>query len=257
MNSSLSEAEIAVRCELLLAAVLTAGVSGAVAASLTDSAPDGWWAATPDELASDLLLVAPGLRPREVRVRVATPEVGEAWQVSVVAPDRVGLLARTAIVCAKNGLSIHEARITSWPGLALQRLVVAPRASGGARSNGEPDWISIGQELRAALADDEVPQSLSEQNWTCDFSVDSIEPQTDGTTLVKVSGTDGIGVLAGITQSLSAAGADIRSAQLGSSEGVIRDVFVVVASDPSLAQLQSQSKRAIASSPRPLRGTAQ
>ncbi len=235
----MSKREIAERREALLAVVQTAGVDIGVATSLTDLAPTGWWLASPGELASDLLLVAPGLRPREVRLRVTTPDLGEPWQVSIVAPDRVGLLARTAIVCARNGLSIDEARITSWPGLALQRLTVTPKPiRSSEQSSEEPDWISIGQKLRAALADDESPQSFEGKEWTCDFSIDSIEPQPDGSTLVKVSGTDGIGVLAGITQALSAAGADIRSATLGSSEGLIQDVFVVVASDPTLALLR-------------------
>jgi UTP:GlnB (protein PII) uridylyltransferase len=227
---SIADVRVAVR-----ALLEPSGSDSIVIDSLLGSAPASWWEASVSLLASDIRLLAPGLRPREVRLRIVPPAEGTRWEMSIVAPDRRGLLARTAQVCAQHGVSIAEARIASWPGLALQRLIVVPEQ---VPSSGEPDWTTVGQALRAALAD-EVGTSPVDASVSagCDFAINSIEPQPDGSTCVRVSGADRVGLLAAIAKALSEAGADIQSAVLGERDGVAIDVFTVVAEDPELAGL--------------------
>jgi hypothetical protein len=222
--------------EQVLERVADADVDAAVARSIVDLAPSGWWDAPVDVLTTDALLIAPGLRPGQLRVRIGAPTGAEhtAWELTVVAPDRRGLLARTASVCARHGMSIRSARVVSWPAnavgdaesvdLALQRLMIEPS---DIPSTGEPDWTPLGLDLRAALnaPDDELgdlaPDSIGA------FEVESVDDLGDGTQRVRVTGADRIGLLSAITRSLWAAGADIRSAELNDVNGVVHDVFIV------------------------------
>ncbi len=210
--------------------LVAAGVDAEQAATVLDDAPAGWWDGPADELVADALLVAPGLRPGQVRVRITSPAPGEPdWELSVVAPDRPGLLARTASVCAGHKVSIRSARVASWPGLALQRMRVRPLEI---PLSGEPDWTFIGQSLRDALtAPHDMPDDVH-VDPAIEFSVDAVQDLGDGTHLVRVSGVDRLGLLAMITRTLWAAGADIRSAELHDEDGVVRDTFVVAGVRP-------------------------
>lgn len=210
--------------------LIDAGVQEARADEVVAGAPTGWWAAGVDDLASDALLIAPGLRPGQVRVRIGSPPPGDdVWELSVVAPDRRGLLARTAAVCAARGMSIRTARVASWPGLALQRMQLRPDV---VPPSGEPDWTALGQDLRDALAGAEDSMGDIALDGSAEFQVEGIEDLGDGTHRVAVSGVDSVGLLAAITRTLWAAGADIRSAELRDDGGTVRDTFVVAGIQP-------------------------
>jgi UTP:GlnB (protein PII) uridylyltransferase len=215
----------------LRARCLSAGVSEAVIDRISSEAPRVWWSASVDDLLADVLLVAPGLVVGQVRIRILPPMEGNRWELSVVAPDRPGLLAVTAMVCAAHDFSIRSARVTSWPGIALQRLMVEPL---GLPLSAEPDFNQLGQALRAALttetADVEVSatQPLADSE---DFSIDSIEDLGQGMSRVAVSGRDRLGLLSSIALALGAAGADICAAELSDVDGVVHDVFVVTGLD--------------------------
>jgi hypothetical protein len=210
--------------------LLAAGVEPVRAAAVVDGAPCGWWEAPAEDLVVDALLVAPGLRPGEVRVRVASPAPGDHdWELSVVAPDRPGLLSRTATVCTAHRVSIRSARVASWPGLALQRLRVRPL---DVPLSGEPDWTSLGQALRGALTaahDDPVDIAVDP---AIEFRIEAVDDLGDGTHRVRVSGDDRLGLLAMITRTLWAAGGDIRSAELHDEDGRVLDTFVVAGVRP-------------------------
>jgi UTP:GlnB (protein PII) uridylyltransferase len=205
---------------------------------LLATAPAAWWQAPVDALLSDVLLLLPGLTPGQVRVRIASPQIGEnIWELTVVAPDRQGVLATTAFVCSHHQLSIRSARVASWPGLALQRLSIVPIVI---PSSGEPDWIPFGQELRTALTSTNPTEVLAGGSGGSGgsgkaeprFFVQSVEALSDGTHRVEVSGPDEVGLLAEITRALMAAGADIRAAELSDADGQARDVFVVTGLEP-------------------------
>lgn len=200
--------------------------------TLLATAPAAWWQAPVDALLSDVLLLLPGLTPGQVRVRIASPQIGEnIWELTVVAPDRKGVLATTAFVCSHHQLSIRSARVASWPGLALQRLSIVPIVI---PSSGEPDWIPFGQELRTALTSTNPGEALVAGSGSGEprFFVQSVEALGDGTHRVEVSGPDEVGLLAEITRALMAAGADIRAAELSDADGQAHDVFVVTGLEP-------------------------
>lgn len=214
--------------------LVDAGVAPSRADEVLDGAPPGWWDASVDDLTSDAMLIAPGLKPGQVRVRIGSPEPdGDVWELSIVAPDRPGLLARTASVCAARGMSITSARVASWPGLALQRMHLRPDVI---PSTGEPDWTPLGQDLRSALTGPGDSMADIALDGSAEFQVDEIEDLGDGTHRVTVSGVDGVGLLAAITRTLWAAGADIRTAELRDEHGLVRDTFVVAGIQPEWLQ---------------------
>jgi len=69
----------------------------------------------PEQVAADLALCHPPLRSDEVRVIAQPLAGGSGHKVSLVAPDRPGLLARTAGALAASGLTITAAAASSWP----------------------------------------------------------------------------------------------------------------------------------------------
>ena len=193
------------------------------------SAPTSWWDAPSNDLVADVMLVSPVLEPGRVRMRIGAPADDDMWDLSIVAPDRRGLLATTADVCAQHGMTIRSARIASWPGdaswpgVALQRMRIVPESI---PLSGEPDWTPLGQALRAALTGDTGPD-LAPCVDDGGYSFDRVEGLDDGALRVFVSGVDRVGLLASIAHALTSAGADIRAADLRDEHGMARDVFVV------------------------------
>lgn len=202
---------------------IAAGLDAAVVDSLISRAPLGWGDAPLTECVADLVLVAPGIAPGQVRLQVLAPASGSVWDLNIVATDRRGLLATTASVCADHALQIRSARVASWDHVALQRLSIEPTV---VPLSGEPDWTSLGQALRSALTDPLAPE-IPVSALGGDFSIDLIEDIGNGLFRVTVSGADRVGLLAAITSSLTYSGADIRSAELRNLGDRIQDVFVV------------------------------
>ena len=100
---------------------------------------------SPAVLAGDLALCHPRLAPGEVRAVARPVDDPTSSRLTVVAPDRPGLLADTAAVLALEGVSVRAASAATWPaaGLALHALTFeAPRAFDEAR------WDALGQRLR-------------------------------------------------------------------------------------------------------------
>lgn len=230
-RTSMKEGAMTTKEELRQRAI-EAGADQTALEALLDTAPAAWWQAPVDVLMSDVLLLLPGLTPGQVRVRIGSPEIGgERWELTVVAPDRKGVLATTASVCSNHQLSIRSARVASWPSLALQRLSLVPVTL---PSSGEPDWIPFGQELRTALTSSTPVDALVARSSSGEprFLVHSVEALSDGTQRVEVSGPDEVGLLAEITSALMDAGADIRAAELSDLDGQAHDVFVVTGLQP-------------------------
>ena len=110
-----------------------------------------WMIGEPAEaLAGDLVLCHPPLGEDEVRAVVRPTANPRAWRLTVVAPDRPGLLAGLAGALADRHLSITEASATvlAGPGVALQRVTaVGP----GGLLMGQDDWDALGRRLQAVL----------------------------------------------------------------------------------------------------------
>lgn len=221
-----------VRDEVVARAVAKGVVKGVVEA-LLDDAPEPWWESTSVAgLAADVMLLAPGLGPNEVRIRIVAGITN--WELSVVAADRPGLLATTAGVLADHDLSIDDARIATWTssGLALQRLrVSAPNTS----SSVEPDFPFIGQDLRTALA---TPVQRPDHTGFPDgCAVRSVVNVGQRRWRVEVEARDEVGLLAKVANALHALGANVLAADVHSEGHRALDTFLVELDDEASLRL--------------------
>jgi UTP:GlnB (protein PII) uridylyltransferase len=214
----------------LAAAADARGLNVAQILSLSQAAPPLWQAMAPEAQIDDLALLLRALTPGEIRVRVQAPNEHESeWEVTVVAADRLGLLAITTSVLASFDLSITQARVGTWFGeMALQHLWVRPHT----KSSVEPPWATIGQSLRHALeqvSDTSFSASSVAMQW-----VRSVERMDDDTLangmeryLVVVETTDIPGVLAAISSRFGSLQLNVISAEITTVDGLVKDRFVI------------------------------
>ena len=89
-----------------------------VAKALLKGASPLWLSSdTAVQLAEDLALCHPELKPNEVRARAVAGD--DMWRLTVVAHDRKGLLADTAAFLAVDGYSVRAASVATWKELDL------------------------------------------------------------------------------------------------------------------------------------------
>lgn len=212
--------------------VIARGILASRVDELLDDAPEPWWLSADDNaLVADVSLLAPPLGAAEVRLRIgAPPEGSQAWELSIVAHDRPGLLGLTADVVAQHELSIVHARIASWAHeqTALQRVSVVPVK---VPLSGEPEWTFIGQALRTALtgppAEPTYPPVLPDG-----CAVRSVKPgRLETHWLIDIEARDEVGLLARIAGTLLALGADVIAADIRSVNGRATDTFLVQLDD--------------------------
>jgi UTP:GlnB (protein PII) uridylyltransferase len=215
--------------------------------ALAQAAPPLWPNVTPEAQIDDLALLLRMLTPGEIRVRVQAPNEQEAeWEVTVVAADRLGLLAITTSVLASFDLTITRARIGTWlGGTALQHLWVRPHT----KSSVEPPWATIGQSLRHALdnvADTSFGASSIATQWV--RSVERLDEHEAGAAhgmeryLVVVETTDIPGVLAAISSRFGSLQLNVISAEITTVGGLVKDRFIVevpIELNHRVAQLKS------------------
>jgi [protein-PII] uridylyltransferase len=149
--------------------------------------------------------------------------------VSVVAPDRFGLLAGCAGVLAGHGLDVLEARLFTTPtGVALDWFVVRPR-----RSDEQVAWSVILADLQAADAGtldvdcllERRERRRDERRPTLVAPVPVEVRIDDAGRRVEVHAPDAPGVLSRIARTLAAAGADVEGARVSTQGPKMRDVF--------------------------------
>jgi len=190
--------------------------------SLLEGASPLWLLGQPaDQLAGDLALCHPALRPGEVRAIAHPLEASSSHKVSVVAPDRPGLMAGTAGALAIHGLTIVAAAASSWPdmGVAVQRVVAKP-----AVPSTEVGWDAVGTDLREALTG---TSRLNVRFTPCPpVAVSSTDQGTDRA-VVAVQAPDRVGLLWAIASWFEENGCNIEVANVASDAGTATDTFVV------------------------------
>jgi UTP:GlnB (protein PII) uridylyltransferase len=201
--------------------------------SLADTAPPLWTEYPVDQQLDDLALLLRPLTGDDIRVRVLAPHEFSEWEVTVVATDRLGLLAITASLLSSFALTIVRARIGTWPnGAALQHLWVSPNT----QSSVEPPWPTIGQSLRNALARSADTTATSQATTHLAFSnewvrsVQEIDSPKDAPTRrfrVVVTAPDQPGVLSTITSFFWLSSMSILSAEIQAVDGLVNDTFVI------------------------------
>ena len=156
-------------------------------------------------------------------------------RVTVVAPDRPGLLWRWSGVLALHRLTIRSATATSTGGMAVTVFEVSPRFGSF------PDWDAVRGDVRRAY-DDALPLAarLAERERAyADRSPAAVVPPrvlwfddaSDHASVVEVRAHDAIGLLHRLTRALADTGLDVRSAKMSTLGAEVVDAFYVVDGD--------------------------
>lgn len=187
-----------------------------------------------EQVAGDLALCHPALRSGEIRAIAHPLEGGASHKVSVVAPDRPGLLAGTAGALAAHGLTITVATASTWPevGVAVQRVVVEPADPGR-----EVGWEAVGADLTASLAGG---ARLVVPFTPCPPVVVSCADHGADRAVVSIQAPDRVGLLWAIASWFEEHGCNIEVAKIDARAGTAVDTFVVhgagsLGPDPSLS----------------------
>jgi [protein-PII] uridylyltransferase len=159
--------------------------------------------------------------------------VPDGTRLTVVAPDRTGLLAIVAGTLAVNGLAVRAATGLSEGGMAVEVFDLDLKGR-------EPDWGRLAEDLERAFDDPEALRTrLADLGKTDRLPVRPgaatvPEPRvlfdndaTPRATIVEVRAPDGVGVLSRIARSLAACDCDIgvvRALTLGHE---VVDIFYV------------------------------
>ena len=156
-------------------------------------------------------------------------------RVTVVAPDRPGLLWRWAGVLALHRLEIRAASATSVDAVAVTVFDVTPRFGS------PPDWDAVRADVRRVfddalplarhLADRERAYEREPAHLAAPPRVLWIDEASVSSTVVEVRAHDAIGLLHRLTRALADAGLDVRSARVSTLGAEVVDAFYVVDRD--------------------------
>ncbi|MCU1673536.1 MAG: (Protein-PII) uridylyltransferase, partial [Frankiales bacterium] len=178
----------------------------------------------------------PVLTPRQEALVAAGDLALEAQDdvVTVVAPDRPGLLSLASGVLALHRLDVRAASAFSRSSTAVAVFRVEPRFGA------YPDWALVRDDLRRA-ADGTLPLedrlASREAAYARPSAVNApptvrlVDDASATATVVEVRAPDGLGVLRRITQALESCGLDVRSAHISSLGADVVDAFYVVGAD--------------------------
>jgi [protein-PII] uridylyltransferase len=176
--------------------------------------------------------------------QVALAEAGQpaavvaGSEVTVVAPDRPGLLWQAAGVLAAHRLAVRSANATSHGTMAVTSFTVA-------HSFGEPpDATLVTSDLRRALAGDlDVAERLDREElrgtragsahrpWLAPPKVTLVDDASRIATVVEVRAHDAPGLLWRIGRALGECGLNVRAARVETLGAEAVDVFYVVGAD--------------------------
>jgi [protein-PII] uridylyltransferase len=155
-------------------------------------------------------------------------------RVTVVAPDRPGLLWRWAGVLALHRLTIRAATATSVGRTAVTVFNVTPRFGS------PPDWDRLRADVRRAY-DDAIPLAahLAERERAYAQGSPHVVPPrvlwddsaSRHSSVVEVRAHDSVGLLHRLTRALADLGLDVRSARMSTLGAEVVDAFYVVDAD--------------------------
>jgi [protein-PII] uridylyltransferase len=185
-------------------------------------------------------------RDGDIHVGLSPGEGQHLYLVTMVAPDRRGLLSKAAGVLALNSLRVHSASVNSHEGSAINTFVVSPHFGS------PPAAELLRQQLIQALDDDlDVISVLEQRNREATqqgtrragevlAAVPVHQPSAPprilwhdgpgpGQLVVEIRSSDRAGLLAVLTRVFEKAGVDITWAKVTTLGSSVDDVFCVVA----------------------------
>ena len=180
-----------------------------------------------------------------VHVELAHGDSPHIYRVTMVAPDRRGLLSKAAAVLALNKLRVHSASVNSHEGSAINTFVVSPHFGS------PPAAELLRQQLIQALDDDldvialldqrhreatrhgsgragEVLAAVPANQVPAPPRILWRDGSAPGQLLVEIRSTDRAGLLALLTRVFEKAGIDITWAKVTTLGSSVDDVFCVV-----------------------------
>ncbi len=167
-------------------------------------------------------------------------------RVTVVAPDRPGLLWRWAGVLALHRLQIRSATATSVERTAVTVFDVSPRFGS------QPDWSAVRADLRRMYDDaSSLSAALAERDRAYARAThEPVPPRviwaddaSDSATVIEVRAHDTVGLLYRLTAALAEAGLDVRSARMSTLGAEVVDAFYVVGADGKMIEDPLQRQR--------------
>ncbi|MDT5370706.1 MAG: [protein-PII] uridylyltransferase [Mycobacterium sp.] len=186
-------------------------------------------------------------RNHDVHVELTPGDGAHIYRVTMVAPDRRGLLSKAAGVLALNSLRVHSASVNSHEGSAINTFVVSPHFGA------PPAAELLRQQLIQALDDDlDVISILEERNREASqygsgrvgealaaVPANQVpapprilwhDGSAAGQLLVEIRSTDRTGLLAVLTRVFEKADVDIAWAKVTTLGSSVDDVFCVATS---------------------------
>jgi [protein-PII] uridylyltransferase len=156
-------------------------------------------------------------------------------EVTVVAPDRPGLLAAVTGALALHRLDVRSASVFAEDATAVAVCRVAPRF--GAL----PDWAVVRRDLRraldgeldldAVLASREAAYAPRPGTSRAAPSAELVDDASATATVLEVRAPDALGVLHRITAALARSGLDVRTAHISTLGADVVDAFYLVGPD--------------------------
>jgi len=168
-------------------------------------------------------------------------------RVTVVAPDRPGLLWRWAGVLALHRLQIRSATAASVDHVAVTVFDVSPRFGS------MPDWSVVRADVRRTYDDASSLSSALAERDRAYARATTLEPApprviwaddaSESATVVEVRAHDSVGLLYRLTAALAEAGLDVQSARMSTLGAEVVDAFYVVGADGGLVEDPLQRQR--------------
>src|SRR5690348_1794680 len=180
------------------------------------------------------------LRPDQIALaKAGVPAAMVAGsEVTVVAPDRPGLLWQAAGVLASHRLAVRSANATSHGPMAVTTFTVAPPYGD------PPDAALVTSDLRRVLGGElnvadqlrrqgmlGAPARAADRPWLAPPKVTLVDDASRTATVVEVRAHDAPGLLWRIGRALGECGLDVRAARVETLGAEAVDVFYVVGAD--------------------------
>lgn len=188
----------------------------------------------PAHVPADIAALAAG-GGTHVTIRPAAALGPHTFTVTVVGPDRRGVLARMAAVLALAGLRVQKATVAAVGESAVNTFVVVPVFGD------PPDPSVVRQRLLAAFDGADVLAELRSRERAASGTVDGTAPApplraaapprlrwfdgAPGTVVLDVRAGDTPGLLARVAGALDDAGLDVRWAKVATLGATVDDVF--------------------------------